>query len=461
MRLLSILLAAAAALPAATAGGYPLDAFPDTGIARLEAYRLVQDGEMQGTTLPWGAQLFSKEIGLRLAEHPAFDVPPSDPEFTAQIVELLGPDAASYGVAVIDVSDPARPRYAAHNAEVVQNPGSVGKILVGLAWFQLLADVHPDDVEARRRVLRETRITADELIHSDHHEVPFWSPGEPGYVKRPIQEGDTANLWTWLDWMLSSSSNAAAAELQAQLVLFSHFRERYPVSDEEATRFWRTTPAAELGSMYSSVMTRATVRNGLRPDQLQQGTLFTRAGKQRIPGGQSRASAAALMHYMLLLEQGRLVDRWSSLELKKLLYLTDSRIRYASSPALYDWAVYFKSGSFYSCRPEPGWSCEKYAGNRLNYMNSVTMVENVDQKRKIHYIAAVLSNVLRRNSEDVHRAMGERIHELVLSRHPEAPAPDAVAAPAPGTPPSAPAAAEAEEGEGKPGFFRRLIGGGR
>jgi hypothetical protein len=467
------LAAVAALVVAAPAGAYPIDAFPDTGIARLEAYRLVQEGEMQGSTLPWGAQLFTKEIKLRLAEYPAFEVPAADPAFTAQIVDELGPQAASYGIAVIDVSDPANPKYAAHNADQIQNPGSVGKILVGLAWFQLLADVYPDDVEARKRVLRETQVTADAFIRSDTHDVPFWRPGQAGYVKRPIEEGDTANLWTWLDWMLSASSNAAAAQLQAQLVLFAHFRERYPVSADETRAFWKSTPAAELGRLYSETMTRALVKNGLRPTELQQGTLFTREGKQRIPGGASRASASELLHYMLLLEQGRLVDRWSSLELKKLLYLTDSRIRYASSPVLYDWAVYFKSGSFYSCRPEPGFSCEKYAGNRVNYMNSVTMVENVDQKQKVHYIAAVLSNVLRENSEGVHRAMGERIHALVLARHPERSAPDAaVGAPAPGTapapeaapaaPPEEPEAAQAgggEEEKPKRGFFKRIIGG--
>jgi hypothetical protein len=447
MRAAAALLVAALAGFAPRAAAYPIDAFADTGIARLEAYRRVQDGEMQGRVLPWGAQLFSNEITLRLARHPAFEVPPADPEFTARIVELLGADAGSYAIAVIDVSDPERPRYAAHHDDQLQNPGSVGKILVGLAWFQLLADVHPEDVEARKRVLRETQVTADAFIRNDEHEVPFWRPGDPEYVKRPIQEGDTANLWTWFDWMLSSSSNAAAAELQAQLVLFAHFRERYPVSAEEAERFLRETPPAELGRLYTSSMTRALVINGLRPTKLQQGTLFTREGKRRITGNSSHASAAELLRFMLLLEQGRLVDPWSSLELKKLLYLTDARIRYASTPVLYDWAVYFKSGSFYSCRPEPGFTCEKYAGNRVNYMNSITMVENVDQKRKVHYIAAVLSNVLRTNSEDVHRAMAERIHELVLSIHPEAPA-EAVAAP--GVP------AEPAEGE-KRGFFGRLI----
>lgn len=448
-------IAAGALALAAPAGGYPLDGFAETGIARLEAYRLAQEGRIQGQVLPWGAQLYGKEIGLRLADAPAFEVPPPDPELTARIVELLGADADRYGIAFIDVSNPARPRYAAHNAHQLQNPGSVGKIVVALAWFQMLADVHPDDVEARRRILRETQLTADAFIRTDDHLVPFYAPGDSAYVKRPIQEGDTANLWTWLDWMLSSSSNAAAAQLQAELVVLAHFRERYPVPPEERERFLRETSSATLGRIHGEAMTRALVRNGLRPTELKQGTVFTREGKRRIPGDSNHASAHELLHFMLLMEQGRLVDRWSSLELKKLLYLTEARIRYASAPVLRDWAVYFKSGSFYSCRPEPGFSCEKYAGNRVNYMNSIAMVENVDQKAKVHYIAAVLSNVLRRNAEDVHREVAERLHAFVVSLYPErdlqtpatAPAPPAEEAPPPPEP------------KKKRSWWRRLIGG--
>jgi hypothetical protein len=460
MRAALATVAVAASLAIAARGvAYPLDGFADTGIARLEAYRLAQDGQLQGQVLPWGAQLYGKEIGLRLADAPASEVPPPDPELSARIVELLGADADRYGIAFIDVSDPARPRYAAHNADQLQNPGSVGKIVVALAWFQALADAYPDDVEARKRILRETRLTADAFIRNDEHLVPFFTPGDAAYVKRPIEEGDTANLWTWLDWMLSSSSNAAAAELQAELVVLAHFRERYPVPPDEREQFLRQTSPATLGRIYADATARALVRNGLRPTQLKQGTIFTREGKRRISGDSNHASAHELLHYMLLMEQGRLVDRWSSLELKKLLYLTDARIRYASAPVLRDWAVYFKSGSFYSCRPEPGFTCEKYAGNRLNYMNSIAMVENVDQKAKVHYIAAVLSNVLRTNSEDVHRAVAERLHEFAVSIHPERDVQSPAAATAGEAPPPSEEAQPAPEPKQKRSWWRRLIGG--
>jgi hypothetical protein len=112
------------------------------------------------------------------------------------------------------------------------------------------------------------------------------------------------------------------------------------------------------------------------------------------------------------MEQGKLVDAWSSLEIKRLLYLTDRRIRYASSPALSDSAVYFKSGSLYSCKPEAGFVCEKYHGNVKNYMNSLAVVESTGGKR-LHYLSVVLSNVLRKNSAVEHETLATRIHHLI------------------------------------------------
>jgi hypothetical protein len=60
------------------------------------------------------------------------------------------------------------------------------------------------------------------------------------------------------------------------------------------------------------------------------------------------------------MEQGRLVDEWSSRQIKRLLYMTERRIRYAYAPVLHDAAVYFKSGSLYSCQKEEGFKCGKY-----------------------------------------------------------------------------------------------------
>ena len=101
------------------------------------------------------------------------------------------------------------------------------------------------------------------------------------------------------------------------------------------------------------------------------------------------------MQLVLLMEQGRLVDAWSSRQLKRLLYMTERRIRYASSPALKDAAVYFKSGSLYKCKAEEGFECGQYKGNVINYMNSLAIVEQEIGGMKLHYVVIVISNVLR------------------------------------------------------------------
>ena len=103
--------------------------------------------------------------------------------------------------------------------------------------------------------------------------------------------------------------------------------------------------------------------------------------------------------------------------MKKLLYVTRRRIRYAAAPALDSAAVYFKSGSLYSCIPEPGYECGQYRGNRLNFMNSVAIIESPaagDNQRV--YLVALMSNVLRQNSAADHAEIARRIERLVERR---------------------------------------------
>jgi hypothetical protein len=128
------------------------------------------------------------------------------------------------------------------------------------------------------------------------------------------------------------------------------------------------------------------------------------------------------MQLVLRMEQGRLVDEWSSRQIKRLLYMTERRIRYASSPALADSAVYFKSGSLYDCEPEPGFNCGPYRGNVLNYMNSVAIIESPARERELHYAVTLISNVLRKNSAATHQALATSIHRLIEEMH-AAPAP--------------------------------------
>ncbi len=398
--------------------GYPLDAYEQTGMLRLEAYRLSQTGEVQGRMLPPGGRLGLDDVQLRLTDRPDFEIPAPDAELSAALLKMLGEDADGYAIAVLDITDPTKPRYAAHNPEQNQNPGSVGKLMVGLAWFQALADAYPDDTEARDALLYNTHHVADAFIRSDGHKVPFWNPGDAKVVFRPIQEGDDGNLWTWLDWMMSSSSNAAASTVMSQLVLLSHFGTEYPISAEAAEEFFTNTPKSKLTSIYTKAIQSPLTRNGLDVTKLRQGSFFTREGKARVPGTNSVATPLELLRYIIKMEKGTLIDPYSSLAIKRLIYLSEGRIRYASSPALRRAALYFKSGSLYSCKKEAGFDCGKYKGNVRNYLNSVTMVETDEPGRKLQYIVVLLSNVLRKDSAQIHKQIATEIHELMERDHP-------------------------------------------
>jgi hypothetical protein len=402
-----------------TANTYPLDGYTESGIRRVEGARLAVEGVITGTKQPPGALKPLAEVDLRLLDHRDMDLPPPDPAFTAQIVRLLGSEADRYGVAVLDLSDPAQPRYAEHRGEVRQNVGSVGKLVVGLAIFQALADIWPDDIDRRTRVLRTTVVTADSFIQTDHHKVRLFDVDNRKLNKRPLQEADQGTLWEYLDWMLSASSNAAASMCMREAMLLRHYGKDYPPPQAESERFFKETPKQELTALFVSTFFEPVTRNGLDLEQLRQGSFFTHTGKRRVPGGgNSYGTARELMKYLLRMEQGRLVDIYSSREIKRLLYMTEWRIRYASSPALRDSAVYFKSGSLYQCKQEPDFKCGKYMGNVRNYMNSVAIVETDSGGWQLDYMVTLISNVLRKNSAVEHQTLATRIHRLIEKEHP-------------------------------------------
>ena len=401
---------------------YPLDGDTYTGMVRLEGYRLAQQGKVSGPRQPAGALLSLLDVDLRLTDYPQLELPAPDPEFSAKVRALLGEDAEHYGVAVLDLSDMEQPRYADVNARTVHHPGSVGKIVVALGIFQTLADIYPNDVSARERILRTSQVTADNFIRTDHHVVPFWDSVKQRLTWRAIREGDRASLWTYLDWMLSASSNAAASTVIEQLLLLAHFRRNYPVSTEQAADFFRTTPATQLRALLATALQDPVRRNGLDLSQLRQGSFFTGEGKRRVPGTSSHATPRELLRYLLLLEQGKLVDQFSSREIKRLLYMTQRRIRYASSPALADAAVYFKSGSYFRCKPEAGFVCLKYHGNVENWMNSVAIIEYPARGRRFYYLVTVMSDVLRKNSAVEHQTFGTRLQRLIEAQHRAPPA---------------------------------------
>lgn len=403
---------ACALLPCA-ASAYPLDGFAETGIRRLEGLRLANDGKIADVKQPRGALLPLAAVDLRLAGA-TMDLPPVAPVLNRRLAGILAGNLDGYGVAVLDLTDPAKPRYAEHNGGHRQNVGSVGKVVVALALFQALADAYPNDLQARQRVLKTTTVTADGFSQYDHHTVRMFNVETRSLVRRAIQVGDRASLWEFIDWMMSPSSNSAAGMVMREAMLLRQYGTAYPVPEREIQRFFAQTPKSELTALYEKTFFDPITRNGLDLAQLRQGSFFTATGKKIVPGGgDSYGTARELMRYLLKMEQGALVDTWSSREIKRLMYVTERRIRYASAPALADAAVYFKSGSLYECTKEPGFACGQYMGNVKNYMNSIAIVEYPAGDRKLYYMVTLISNVLRKNSAAEHQALAGRLHQMI------------------------------------------------
>jgi hypothetical protein len=215
--------------------------------------------------------------------------------------------------------------------------------------------------------------------------------------------------------MMSASSNAAASTVIEHAMLLKRYGRDFPLAPAKVQEFFATTPKPELGNLLAETLQPPVARNGMDLDLIRQGSLFTATGQRKVPGTTSYATPRTLLEYLLKLEQGKLVDDFSSREIKRLMYSTERRIRYASAPALNDSAVYFKSGSLFECRPEPGFRCFQYHGNVKNLMNSVAIVEAPAGERKYHYLVALMSNVLRRNSAYDHQTLAAGIHELITT----------------------------------------------
>ena len=399
------------------AATFPIDGYEQTGIRRLDYAARVASGEMPGPRLPAGALLGTDQIDIRLrgdaGRLPALDQPLSD-----ALAALLGEGAPDYGLALLDLTDPNTPVYAAHREDYRQNVGSVGKLLAAVGLFHALADAYPGDNIARQRALRETYLVADRFSHSDHHKITLFDPESGELQRRPMRDGDSATLYEYLDWTLSVSSNSAAAMVMRDAMMLRELGIDYPLAAADVDEFFDSRSRQKLTQLFQRTFWEPVSENGLSLSSLRQGSFFTREGKRLVNGGGlSYASPRSLAQLVLLMEQGRLVDEWSSRTLKKLLYLTERRIRYASAPALSDAAVYFKSGSLYSCREEEGFRCGAYRGNVKNYMNSVAIIEDGSTTPALHYAVVVISNVLRENSAVAHQSLAGRIHELMKARY--------------------------------------------
>ena len=418
MKIRTVVFLATLLLPALTTA-YPLDGYKDTGIRRVEGARLANEGIVPGRKQPAGALLSTDEVNLRLLNYRNMDLPTPDPAFSKQLVTMLGKSAPSYGIAVLDISDPAHPVYGEYRGDYRQNTGSVGKLIVALGLFQALADAWPDNLDTRREVLKNTIVTADDFSVSDHHKIRVFNVETKTLARHTMPIGQQGSLWEYLDWTLSVSSNAAAAITMREAMLLKQYGKSYPPSEAEIQRFFKETPGKELTALFQRTFFDPITRNGLDITKIRQGSFFTHMGKKKVNGGgNSYGTARELVKLTLRMEQGRLVDEFSSREIKRLLYMTERRIRYASAPALRDSAVYFKSGSLYSCKEEEGFKCGKYMGNKRNYMNSLAIIENTVDGYQLDYIAVLISNVLRVNSAVEHQTFGMRIHRMIEKAHP-------------------------------------------
>ena len=190
------------------------------------------------------------------------------------------------------------------------------------------------------------------------------------------------------------------------------FGERYPeLTEEEATAYFKETPRKELTDLSNDVVNLPLRNLGITADEWRLGSFFTSGANTYVGDkGGSIGTPYGLMKFLVQLEQGNVVDAASSLEMKRLMYMTDRRIRYAQSPVLKEAAVYFKSRSLYKCDRSKGEECGKYMGNVQNFMNSVIIVEHPDNCR---YMVVLMTNVLRKNSASDHLYLASAIDKVV------------------------------------------------
>jgi hypothetical protein len=414
MKNLKVILLLALFFCAELVQAYPIDGYLFTGIRRLFRLQFILDGKIKDTKPIAGALKSIKDIKLNLKNEKGdslnnFDV--IDPELQKKLNRLFPNLNESYSICVLDITEGKKTRYAERQSDRRFVPGSVGKLAIIAGLFNELQKLYPNSMEKRREVLRTRFTKAGRWAITNIHTVPFFNPETKDFYKRIVQEEDNFSLYEWADHMISVSSNAAASIVWKELILMRAFGQDYPVSIEQEREFFSKTPKRELTTIAMAVVNEPLTDIGIAEKEWHLGSLFTSEGKRIVPGeGGSFATPFGFMKYLVALERGKIVDEESSLEIKRILYQTDRRIRYAQSPELRSAAVYFKSGSLYKCKPEPGFVCKKYMGNVENYMNSVAIVEHPDGTT---YMVTLMSNVLRKNSGTDHMYLASQIDKII------------------------------------------------
>lgn len=404
-----------------TIGGayaYPIDAYWLTGIRRLLYLQRILDGEIKGQVPIAGAQKKLETIQLNLLDARGDSLallPQSDPGLQKAVNALFPNLDESYSLSLLDITPGKKMRYAARQENKGFQPGSVGKLAVVAGLFNELARIYPDSFEKRQELLRTRFVRAGKWAMTDEHTVPFFNPETNQLVKRTVVEDDVFSLYEWADHMLSVSNNGAASVVWRELILMRYYGKDYPtLMDIEAVNFFKDMPRDSLRKWAVQVVNEPLRALNISEEEWRLGSMFTKGAKSYIAGeGGSIGTPRGLMKYLVALERGKIVDQASSLEIKRLLYMTDRRIRYGSSPRLTNAVLYFKSGSLYKCKPEEGFKCKKYMGNVQNFMNSVAIIEQPDGTI---YLVALMSNVLRKNSNIDHLELATRIDDLIRKK---------------------------------------------
>ncbi|APA66376.1 serine hydrolase [Maribacter sp. 1_2014MBL_MicDiv] len=395
---------------------YPIDGYERTGIKRLKRLELIKSGEIKdASALPVGAMKSYNDIQLNLLSRKndsAMGLMQVDADFQKEISALFRGLDKSYSLTVLDISDPENVRYAERNETAGYQPGSVGKLAVLLGLFTQLEKIYPDSFEKRTELLKNKSVKAGVWGLTDEHTIPIYNIEKNTLVKRQVIASDVFSLYEWADHMLTVSNNGAASIVWREALLMAAFGEKYPeLTQEEADTYFKDTPKKELTDLSNDVVNLPLRELGITSDEWRLGSFFTRGANTYVGDkGGSIGSPQGLMKFLVQLEQGKVVDEASSLEMKRLMYMTDRRIRYAQSPALKEAAVYFKSGSLYKCDRSNGEACGKYMGNVTNFMNSVIIVEHPDNCR---YMVVLMTNVLRKNSASDHMYLAGNIDKII------------------------------------------------
>jgi len=392
---------------------YPYDGYDFTGIARLLRLELIHDGVMEGKVGPVGQHKKMEDITLKLkGKERLCELPEVDPKLQRALESVIPDRQKRYSITVMDIT-PGRPiRYAAQKENYGYQPGSVGKLAILTALFDQLSKIYPNDFGMRTELLKTKVVTARDWAMSDHHTVPFFDVQTEKYFKRTVRESDAFSLYEWADHMVSVSNNGAASVLWREVVLMNAFGKDYPcLSEWEAEEYINNTDRKEMTKVAIALVNNPLRSVEIGTDEWRLGSFFTGGAKRRIgSAGGSIGTPAGLMKWMVALESGQLIDEKSSLEMKRIMYVTDRRIRYAATNELDSAAVYFKSGSFYKCDRDKNSDCGKYKGNVYNYMNSIAIVEQPDGTT---YMVALMTNVLNRNSNWDHRLLAKNIDSVV------------------------------------------------